>query len=438
MHTNDHDYILGTLSASGESVPVLPADRRRHIYIVGQTGTGKTGLLLNLMAADLVAGAGFCFVDPHGDAAKEIASLTPPSRMNDVIYLDPSDPTHTFAYNPLSNIPEAERATTAANIVSSFKNIWGHSWGPRMEYVLTLALRLLLDTKDQSLIGIPRLFADDSYRRWLASHSRDPLVAFFWLTEFEGYDNRLRSETIAPIQNKVGILLSNPFIRSILCQTTSTLDIPGAMNKGRVIIVNLAKGGLGVEPAHLLGALLVTAFSQAAEGRRHIPEGDRRDFTLYVDEFQNFATESFGSILSEARKWRLALVCVNQHVAQLPQSLQHAVFGNTGTIVAFRIGAQDAPTLSAELGLESKRPLRETSNYHAWLRLMHDGIPREPRLVQMRPPQEPGKRLDAVISLSRARHMVPRTQAETRISSTLPTVRAGKPRGRARRRDPDV
>ena len=264
------------------------------------------------MHADLQAGAGFCFLDPHGDASQHIASLAPAERRSDVIYLDPSDPTHTFAYNPLSNVPEAERATAAANIVSAFKNIWANTWGARLEYILGHSIRLLLDTRDQTLLGLPRLLVDDDYRHWLVVRCQDPVVRAFWLTEYAAYDTRFRNEAIAPIQNKVGAFLANPFIRSILCQNSSTLKIPDVMNKGKVLIVNLSKGNLGTEPAHLLGALLITACSQAAEARRHMPEHERRDFTLYVDEFQNFATESFASILSEARKWRLSLVAANQ------------------------------------------------------------------------------------------------------------------------------
>jgi hypothetical protein len=440
MHTNmnpDHQYILGTLS-SGESVPLLQADRRRHLYIAGKTGTGKTGLLLNLMRADLLGGAGFCFIDPHGDAAQAIAAMTPRDRTNNVIYLDPSDPTHTFAYNPLSGIPEAERATAAANIVSAFKNVWGHSWGPRLEYVLSNALRLLLDNKDQSLIGIPRLFADETYRRRLARGCRDPLIRFYWLHEFEALDDRQRAETLSPIQNKIGILLANPFIRSILCQNASTLDIADVMNSGKVLIVNLSKGNLGTEPAHLLGALLISAASQAAEGRRNIAEENRRDFTLYVDEFQNFATDSFASILSEARKWRLSLVAVNQHIAQLPEALQHAVFGNAATIVAFRVGALDAPILSAELGMNSPRALRETNNFHAWIRLMRNGAPIEARLIQTAPPPvSTDNRLQSIIARSRARHTLPRSIVDARIDAFFSKVRPIRPRHKSKRRNPD-
>ncbi len=426
-----NNYILGTLS-SGERVPILPADRRRHVYIVGQTGTGKTGLLFNLMRADMEAGDGFCFLDPHGDASLGVAAATPRWRTNHVIYLDPSDPTHTFAYNPLAGVAEADRATSAANIVSAFKNIWGNSWGPRLEYVLSNALRLLLDNKDQSLIGLPRLFVDEEFRSRLIKNCIDPVIRFYWQREFDALDARQRAETLSPIQNKIGILLANPFIRSVLCQYASTIDIEDAMNTGKVLIVNLSKGNLGTEPAHLLGALLITAVSQAAEARRNMPEDERRDFTLYVDEFQNFATDSFASILSEARKWRLSLVAANQHVAQLPESLQHAVFGNAGTIVAFRVGAIDAPMLAAELGMEGHRALRETNNFHAWLRLMHNGTPLDPHLIETLPPHPPrSNRLHRVIARSRSRHTIPRSIVEAQIAaffSNLPNPKARQTR----------
>jgi hypothetical protein len=436
MHT-DKFTILGTLS-SGESVPLLQEDRRRHVYIIGQTGTGKTGLLGNLMQSDLVGGAGFCFLDPHGDASQAIAAATPAARMNDVIYLDPSDREFTFAYNPLSGVAAADRATATANIVSSFKNIWNQSWGPRLEYILTHSLRLLLDTKDQSLLGLPRLLVDDPYREWLARRCEDPIVRSFWRTEYSAYDKRFRNEAISPLQNKIGILLSNPFLRSILCQTSSTLDIPNIMNGGKVLIVNLSKGSLGTEPVHLLGALLISGFAQAAEARRHIPEADRRDFTLYVDEFQNFATESFATILSESRKWRLSLVAANQHVSQLPDTLQQAVFGNAGTIIAFRVGAKDAVLLAEELGLESRRTLTTTNNYRAWLRLMRNGTPLEPRLIRMHPPVAPGAKLARVISASRARHMRSRKETEAQIQRHLLRTVSKQRSHQRNRRNPDM
>ena len=415
---------------------MLQVDRRRHMAVLGQTGTGKTGMLLNLMHADLMDGAGFCFLDPHGDAAKEITALAPPKLRRNLIYLDPSDPTHAFGYNPLADIPEAERATTAANIVSAFKTIWGYSWGPSLEYVLSNALRLLLDTRDQTLLGIPRLLADDAYREWLVKRCADPVVRQFWSQQFACWDARQRAEKTASVENKVGILLANPFLRSILCQNASTLDLARVMNEGKVLILNLSKGNLGTEPAHLLGALLISGISQTAEARRNIPEAERRDFTLYVDEFQNFATDSFASILSEARKWRLSLVAVTQHVAQLSEPLQHAVFGNVGTIVSFRVGAQDAPMLAAELGLQNHRALRETNNFCAWLRLMRDGAPNQARLIQTLPPPMPGRRFNEMVALARARYMLPRPLVDARIGAFFPAAEPKRPRHR-QRRDPD-
>ena len=431
MPTN-HEIILGTL-ASGEDMPLLQVDRRRHVYVIGMTGTGKTGLLLNMMHADLMAGAGFCFLDPHGDACQHIASLAPKERGKDVIYLDPSDPTHTFAYNPLSGVQEAERATAAANIVSAFKSIWSQSWGPRLEYILGHSLRLLLDTRDQTLLGLPRLLVDETYRDWLVARCSDPVVRSFWQTEYAAYDTRLRNEAIAPIQNKIGAFLANPFIRSILCQNSSTLDIADVMNKGKVLIVNLSKGNLGTEPAHLLGALLITACSQAAEARRHIPEHERRDFTLYVDEFQNFATESFATILSEARKWRLSLVAANQTISQLPDGLQHAVFGNAGTLIAFRVGALDAKRLAGELGLTNPSTLTQTNNFHAWTKLMRHGAPIEPRLIETFSPPFPGLRFEPVVAFARSTHMMPRRAVEERIAASFPKPPKKRPRHGSKR-----
>ena len=354
-----------------------------------------------------------------------------------MIYLDPSDPTHTFAYNPLSGVAEAERATAAANIVSAFKNIWAQSWGPRLEYILGHSLRLLLDTRDQTLLGLPRLLIDAEFRERLVYGCNDPVVRSFWQTEYAAYDTRLRNEAIAPIQNKIGAFLANPFIRSILCQNSSTLKIPDVMNKGKVLIVNLSKGNLGTEPEHLLGALLITACAQAAEARRRMPEHERRDFTLYVDEFQNFATDSFASILSEARKWRLSLVAANQTISQLPDGLQHAVFGNAGTLIAFRVGSLDAKRLVGELGLTNPATLTQTNNFHAWAKLMRDGVPSEPRLIKTFAPPFRGLRFEHVVALTRSRHMMPRKQVEERIAATFPKAPAKRPRHKGKR-DADI
>src|SRR5665213_832688 len=427
---------LGTLS-TGESVPLLQTDRRRHVALFGQTGTGKTGLLLNLMHADLVGGGGFCFLDPHGDAAQDIAALTPESRSNDVMYFDPSDPGYSFAFNPLSDVPPEARATAAANIVSAFKNIWADSWGPRLEFILSNSLRLLLDTKDQTLLGLPLLLTNDTYRQFLAKRCLDPVVKSYWLNEYPAFDQRQRNDMISPIQNKIGILLANPFIRSILCQPASTLDIQNIMDKGQVLIINLAKGNLGTDPAHLLGAILITAFAHAAEARRKVPEVQRRDFTLYCDEFQNFAAESFATILSEARKFRLSLVVANQHVSQLPETLREAVFGNVGTMIAFRVGALDAPLLARELGLENPRTLQENANFTAWAKLMRNGTPEEPLHLKTPTPIKSGTRFAKVIARTQGRHMRSRGEVDMQIESFLRIHAAPAMKMSKKRRHPD-
>jgi len=299
---------------------------------------------------------------------------------------------------------------------------------------LSNSLRLLLDTRDQSLLGLPLLYSDDSYRERLARNCLDPVVKFFWQHKFTAYNQRQRTEMLSPIENKIGVLMSNPFIRSILGQNTATLDIPRVMNEGKVLIVNLSKGNLGTEPAHLLGALLISAFAQAAEARRNIPEPERRDFTLFVDEFGNFATDSFASILSESRKWRLSLVAASQFVSQLSEPLQHAVFGNVGTLVAFRVGALDAPNLARELGLTNPRALQEAQNFHAWLRLMHQGSPMQAHKITTLAPPPPGKQLAKVIAFARGRHMIPREIVDERIAKLFACPPLSRGARKARRR----
>ena len=313
----DMNYILGMRAETGERVLLTPEERRRHIEIVGKTGTGKSSLLYNLMRADFAGGRGFAFIDPHGDQSSAIADATPRNRINDVIYLDAADLSHSIGWNPLERVEPDRRAVVAAQIAQAFAGIWKLSTAetPRLLYILDNALRLLLDNPADpahghepgaTLLGLPRLLVDDEYRARLLRRCEDRSVKDFWEGEFAGYNPRYRQEAVAPIQNKVGQLVGNPFIRAIIGQPKSTIDIRHIIDHGKILIVNLSKGRMGAEPAHLLGALLVSAFAQAAESRADIAEKDRRDFTLYVDEFQNFATDRFADILSEARKWGLS------------------------------------------------------------------------------------------------------------------------------------
>jgi type IV secretory pathway TraG/TraD family ATPase VirD4 len=421
----DHEYLqLGTATIGLElNAPIFltRSELRRHLYVIGKTGTGKSTLLYNLMHADLDAGRGFALLDPHGDLATAVADATPAWRIErGVIYLDPSDLSHPVGFNPLNGIAADRRPLVAAHMVAAFQHIWGTSWGPRLEYILTNALRLLLDAPGSTLLGLPKLLADDEYRDRLIAHTRDPVVRNFWQAEFAQYSERFATEAIAPIQNKVGTLLSPPAIRNMLGQVRSTIDVRSIMDRGQVLIVNLAKGKLGEAPTHLLGAFLATAFAQAAEARADVGEHERRDFTLYADEFQHFATDTFASILSEARKYRLALVLAHQFLGQLPDLLRQAVIGNVGSIVTFRIGAEDARLIANELGIENEQALTNTANFSAWVKLMRDGMPGDARLIDtLAPTVGAAGQLERVRKRTRARYARPRDEVEQKISRFL-------------------
>jgi hypothetical protein len=414
---------LGTATIGLElNAPILlsRSDLRRHLYIVGKTGTGKSTLLYNLMRSELVGGQGFALLDPHGDLALAIAGATPAWRIeHGVIYLDPSDLAYPVGFNPLNDVAPDQRPLVAAHGVAAFQHIWGASWGPRLEYILTNALRLLLDAPGSTLLGLPRLLADDTYRERLLAHARDPMVRNFWQAEFAQYNERFAIEAIAPVQNKVGTLLSPPTIRNMLGQVKSTIDIRGIMDRHQVLIVNLAKGKLGEAPTHLLGAFLATAFAQAAAARADVGEHERADFTLFADEFQHFATDSFATILSEARKYRLALVLAHQFVGQLPDLLRQAVIGNAGSIVAFRLGAEDAPIIASELGIANPGALIDTANFSAWVKLIRDGVPTEARSVDTLPPVIAEGCIDRVRNRTHARYARPRHIVEERINRFL-------------------
>ena len=419
LQYHDDHCVLGTL-VSGESVPLTHDDRRRHLYLIGKSGTGKSTLLFNLMLADLALGRGFALLDPHGDLARDVADAAPPDRINDVLYFDPSDLSHPIAFNPVERVPLDQRPLVSAHLVAAFKHLWGDSWGPRLEYILDNSLRLLLDAPGTTLLGLPRLLVDDTYRKRLLATCSDPVIRAFWTREFAEYQERFVTEAISPIQNKIGALLSPPVLRNIIGQKRSTIDIPAIMNNGRILVMNLSKGKLGEGPAHLLGAFLATAFAQAAESRADMRETERRDFTLYADEFQNFATDSFTSILSEARKWRLSLALAHQFLGQLPPLLRQAVIGNAGTVVAFRIGAEDAPLIADELGHHNHATLCDTRNFAAWVKLMHRGSPTDALHVTMLlPPQAGSGRLPAIRARTRARHARSRHLVEDQINRFL-------------------
>lgn len=409
---------LGIDIATGRTVHLSADTRRRHLYVIGKSGVGKTNLLHNLMIDDLNGGGGFCLIDPHGDEAERLADSAPEGRINNVIYFDPSNLSHSIAYNPLESVEPDQRPLAAEHVLSAFAHVWGLSAKdtPRLLHILRNALRLLLDTPGSTLLGLPRLLIQDKYRKRLLRQCQDDAVRMFWEEEFAGYSDRLRADAISAIQNKAGAFVSNPAIRNIVGQARSTIHPSIIMDTGRVLLCNFSKGRLGDEPASLLGALLTTGFAQAAQGRARIPEDQRRDFTLYIDEFQNFTTSSFADILAEARKYRLSLVMAHQYMSQVPEFLQDAVIGTANTTIAFRVGARDAPLLASELGLDNPKALKDLANFEAWVKTIQDGIPGSPQLIRTHPPSAALGHLAAVKARTRDRYARPRDMIEKEIS----------------------
>jgi type IV secretory pathway TraG/TraD family ATPase VirD4 len=364
---------IGKTEVSGSLFGIAAEHRSLHCLIVGKTGAGKSTLLRNLLVQDIEAGHGVGLIDPHGDLAEELLNLIPTHRRNDVVYFNPADREFPMGFNLLHDVPPDQRPLVASGIVSAFKSIWRDSWGPRMEYILYAAIAALLDCENVSLLGVQRMLVDARYRSWVLRQTKDPAVRAFWLDEFENYDKRFRREAIAPIQNKVGQLIMSPLVRQVIGQVRNQIDARALMDEGKIFIANLSKGRLGEDKSHLLGSLLVTAFQQAAMSRVDIVEADRRAFRLCIDEFQAFGTDSFASILSEARKYGLHLVLAHQFSSQLSDEVREAVFGNVGNMIAFRVGSADAALFYEEFDHDyQQRTFTELPNYRVRAKLMSE------------------------------------------------------------------
>ena len=324
--------LIGHDCIDGEPVFLDGFARARHTYIIGQTGAGKSTLIANMIAQDLKSGAGLALIDPHGDLARDAVGLIPSYRAHELVYIDPADLERPVGFNPLANVAPDDRALVADNIVASFRHVWADSWGPRLEYLLLNALRTLLEIDQPTLLMLPRLLTDDTWRSRHVKKLRDPLLKSFWLDEFAEYNDRFKSEALSPVLNKVNRLLASPAIRNILAQPTPTFDIPFMLAHGRILIVNLSKGRIGEGPAHLLGALIVSAITQAALARATVSQSERRPFALYADEFHAYVTDSFQVVLSEARKYGLGLTLANQFLDQMPEPLCAAILANAATL----------------------------------------------------------------------------------------------------------
>ncbi|MBQ8157381.1 type IV secretion system DNA-binding domain-containing protein [Candidatus Saccharibacteria bacterium] len=324
-------------------------DRSRHVYIIGQTGSGKSGLLTLFALSDIYHNQGYCIIDPHGDLATDNLSFIPESRVKDVVYFNPADTSYPMAFNPLEIDDPARKPNISSEVIGVLKRMFGDSWGPRLEHILRYTLLALLDRPEATLLDISRMLTDKDFRKETLDYCKDVTVLQFWKQEFGSWSEKQVTESVAPVLNKVGAFTANPIIRNIIGQPKSSFNIRQIMDEGKILVVNLSKGLIGEDNAGILGAFLVTKVQLAAMSRSDIPRvEDRRPFYLYVDEFQNFATDSFAVILSEARKYGLNLTVANQYTSQMTDAVRDAVFGNVGTTISFRVSADDAPVLAKQ------------------------------------------------------------------------------------------
>jgi hypothetical protein len=413
------------MSYTAGDVPwgIAHTDRRNHLYCIGKTGMGKTALLRNILLQDIMRGAGIGLIDPHGDLAESLLDAIPSERTNDVVYFNPSDLEYPIAWNLVAAIPPDARALTADFLVDAFKSIFGDSWGPRLQFILYHALRACLDAQQTTLVSVYRMLTDERYRSHILSQTLDPVCRDFWHTEFAAWPERYRLEAVSSIRNKLGRFLGSPAVRNIVGQFQGKLDLDFVINNNRrIFIANLAKGMLGPDQANLLGSLLVAQFQAAAFKRATIPEEERQDFYLVIDEFQNFMTDSFASILSEARKYHLCLTLAHQYLGQARPAVREAVFGNVGSIIAFRVGGPDGEALERVfrpdmlgvhfLGLEKYEVIAG----------IQEGTSRPVpfRGTTLAPLRAETGRKDAIIALSRERYARPRAVVEPRIAQGFP------------------
>ena len=354
-------------------------DRFSHLFILGKTGTGKSTLIETMALQDMARGAGFALIDPHGDLVERIAARIPQSRASDVIYLDAADPAQPYGYNPLRHVRADRIPLAASGLMEVFKKKWPDAWGVRMEHILRNTLMALLEQPDATLHDILRVFSDKEYRKRIARSLKNAPVRAFLEKEFEKFSFGYRADGTAPIQNKVGAFLADPMLNRILTAPKQDLHIRQLMDDGKILLVNLAKGKIGEDSSSLLGALLVTTIGLAGYSRADMQSTKRRDFFVYIDEFGSFTTLALANMLSEMRKYRLGFTVAAQYLQQLEPAIRHAVLGNVGTLILFRVGVDDASYLAKEFQARFEPlDLMQLPNYHIYLKLMIDGMPSKP------------------------------------------------------------
>ena len=394
-------------------------DRRRHLYIIGKTGVGKSKLIELLALADIRQGKGCVVMDPHGDLAEELLRYIPRDRLYDIVYFNPGDIEYPMSFNPLEGSGSLEfRQNTVTGFISIFKKLFSFTWNQRLEHVLRFTTLALLDVPGATVLAIPKMLSDTQFRQSVIALIQDPLVKKFWTTEFSSWNDQYAGEAITPLINKVGQFVASPLIRNIVGQSRSTVNLEEIMNGEKILIANFAIGKLGEENSALLGAMFITKLWQAAVARSSMPEIERKDTYLYVDEFQNFATSAFANILSEARKYKLNLTVAHQYMAQLPQEVRSTIFGNVGSIISFRIGGEDAAILEKEYTPTfSSEDFMRLDMRHFYAKMTIDGqtaVPFSGKTIDFPNPDEDFK--NDVIKISRERYARPRDQVEKEVA----------------------
>ncbi len=422
MNPNAITY-FGQTDSRNQKTPfgIRAKDRTKHVYVIGKTGIGKSTLLENMAVQDIKNGEGMAFIDPHGKTADLLLEYVPPERIKDVIYFAPFDTDYPISFNVMEDVGPDKRHLVANGLMSAFKKIWVDAWSARMEYILNNILLALLEYPDSTLMGVNRMLADKDYRKRVVANISDPSVKSFWVDEFEKYGERYMQEAGAAIQNKIGQFVSNPLVRNIIGQPKSTFDIRKVMDEKKILIVNLSKGRVGEANANLLGSMLITKVYLAAMSRADVNEATLNglpQFYLYVDEFQNFANESFADILSEARKYKLNLTIAHQYIEQMSEEVRDAVFGNVGTMIVFRVGAFDAEVLEKEFSPTfTAEDLVNLGFVQIYLKLMIDGVTSPPFSANTLPPiEKPAKMYkDEIVENSRKVFARPKVDVEKEI-----------------------
>jgi len=403
---------------SNEKFGIKRGDRRRHLYMVGKSGTGKSKLLELFISEDIRNGEGVAVLDPHGDLVDNVLRMIPPDRINDVVYFDPADTKFPIAFNPLEKVDEAYKMQITVGFINIFKKLFGSNWSDRLEHVLRYTTLALLDSPDTTVLSILKMLSDKNYRQAITARIKDSVVKNFWVNEFAGWSEKFDADAITPLLNKVGQFVATNMIRNIIGQPVNRFNIREIMDKKKILLMKVSKGLLGEENSSLIGAMIVTKIYQAAMSRADTPEEKRDDFYFYVDEFQNFATDTFAEILSEARKYRLNLTIAHQFVGQLNDKMIKTVFGNVGSMISFRVGAEDAAILEQEYTPTFKvRDIINLAVRDFYIKMSINGEVRKPfsgRTMDVMMPAENSSK--EIIAASRSKYATPVDEVEKMLT----------------------